>query len=516
MSTLMIALMGLNTVVTTVDYQYDEMNRLIAQQGSNGQNVTYAYDMEGRVTQVTDAQNRTTRMQYDALGRLTTQTDAMAGQTHFAYDLGDRITRVTDPRGLATTYSYDGFGLLWSQRSPDTGNTDHAYDPSGQRIATIRNDGSEIRFAYDGAGRLIEARADDQLQTFQYDSCAGGLGRLCGMSSPGTQTALAYTPNGRLTERRDTIQAADGTVEATTRLGYDSIGRPVRMEYPSGAAVEYSYSPRGYADGMTVTLNGATHSVVKRTTRTVLGSRNVLTYGNDLWRGHNHDQSGRIPAMSVRRPDSSPLSYWDYHYSIDNEITGIVDVVDPAMTQAIGYDGLGRMNQLLRNNVYNHLTFDAGGNYSKHQANAQISHYTIDPASNRALEHLHPDRTTRYQYDGNGNRISDVSEGHTQTYRYNGFNRMDQSNVNGRTTDYLLNAQGQRVAKSNETITRYFYAGQNQLLAERDSNGWSSSLWFEGELIGMLRDTGLSYIHNDHLRRPAFATDSEQQTVWKA
>jgi RHS repeat-associated protein len=516
MSTLMITLMGLSNVVATVDYQYDEMNRLIAQRGSNGQHVRYAYDMENRVTQVTDAQNRVTRMRYDALGRLTTQTDALGGTTRFAYDLGDRITQVIDPRGLTTTYRYDGFGLLWSQQSPDTGTTDHAYDAAGLRIATVRNDGSEVRYAYDGAGRLTQASAEGQVQALQYDTCPSGKGRLCGMSSPGASSGLAYTPDGRLIERRDAIQAADGRLEGITRYGYDGIGRLAQIGYPSGAKTDYTYSALGYPNAMTLTSGGTVHSVVKNTTRTALGSRRMVTYGNALWRGYDYDQSGRRTAMSVRRPDGSSLSYWNYHYSPDNEITAIADTVAPALTQSMGYDGLGRLNRLLRNGVDNQLSYDAGGNYTSHQAGPQLSRYSIDSLSNRAQEHLHPDRTTRYQYDGLGNRISDVSEGHAQTYSYNGFNRMHQSSVNGRTTDYLVNAQGQRVAKANEAVTRYFYTGQNQLLAEHGNAQWSSYLWFDGELVGLFRDGQLSYIHNDHLGRPDFATNANQQTVWKA
>ncbi|WP_367347172.1 RHS repeat-associated core domain-containing protein [Stenotrophomonas bentonitica] len=516
MSTAMIALLGLSNVVATVHYEYDEMSRLIAQRGSNGQHVRYEYDMENRVTQVTDAQNRTTRMQYDALGRLTTQIDAHGGTSHFAYDLGNRITQVTDPRGLATRYRYDGLGLLWSQQSPDTGATDHAYDAAGLRIATIRNDGSEVRYAYDGAGRLVQASAEGQVQTFSYDACAGGKDRLCAATSPGLISTFAYAGDGRLLERRDAIQAADGVSEGLTRYGYDGIGRLARIDYPSGATADYGYSALGYPDTLTLTSDGSIHSVVKHTLRSALGSRRAMTYGNGLWRGYNHDLSGRVTAMSVRRPDGGALSHWDYLYSPDNEIAGIADAVDRALSQTLGYDGLGRLNRVLRYDVDNRLTYDAGGNYTSHQAGAQLSRYTIDALSNRTQEHLHPERTTRYQYDALGNRISDVSEGHTQTYSYNGFNRMEQSSVNGRTTYYLVNSQGQRVAKSNEDITRYFYTGQNQLLAEQSNGRWSNYLWFDGELVGLFRDGRLNYIHNDHLGRPDFVTNATQQTVWKA
>ncbi|HEC0920960.1 TPA: hypothetical protein R1S30_005076, partial [Escherichia coli] len=97
------------------------------------------------------------------------------------------------------------------------------------------------------------------------------------------------------------------------------------------------------------------------------------------------------------------------------------------------------------------------------------------------------------------------------------FNRMIQSNVGGQRTDYLLNAQGQRVGKSSASSTsRYFYAGQNQLLAEQTGNTWTNYLWFGGELVGIDRNGSVNFVHNDHLGRPEYATNTSQQVVWKA
>ncbi|WP_223202934.1 RHS domain-containing protein [Stenotrophomonas sp. 169] len=94
---------------------------------------------------------------------------------------------------------------------------------------------------------------------------------------------------------------------------------------------------------------------------------------------------------------------------------------------------------------------------------------------------------------------------------------MSQSNVDGRVTQYLVNAQGQRVAKSNDAGTnRYHYMGQNQLLSELTGNVWTNYLWFEGELVGLARNGQVNYVHTDHLGRPEFVTNASRQTVWKA
>lgn len=186
------------------------------------------------------------------------------------------------------------------------------------------------------------------------------------------------------------------------------------------------------------------------------------------------------------------------------------------MSQDIGYDALARMNQLTRYGVSNQLSYDPGGNLYGYQAGTQNMQYTIDPASNRALEHIHPDQHTRYHYDANGNRISDSTGTHTQSYEYNSHNRMQRSNVNGRVTEYLVNPQGQRVAKVNEGVSRYVYAGQNQLIAEHSNEKWSNYLWFDGELVALVRDGQLNFVHNDHLGRPELVTNVSRQQVWRA
>jgi RHS repeat-associated protein len=93
---------------------------------------------------------------------------------------------------------------------------------------------------------------------------------------------------------------------------------------------------------------------------------------------------------------------------------------------------------------------------------------------------------------------------------------MSQSSTNGSVTDYLLNAQGQRVAKLNAGISRFYYSGQNSLIAEHTDAKWTNYLWFDGELVGLVRGDQLMFSHNDHLGRPELVTDANQEVVWRA
>lgn len=516
MSAITATLLALDVLTFSVNYQYDELGRQIAVQGNHGQHVRYAYDPEGRVTQVTDSQGRITRMAYDPRGRLIQQVDALGGTTTFAYTPADQIEQVVDPRGLTTHYVHDGLGNLWEQRSADTGVTQHEFNANGVLASTTRNDGAVTQYEHDGAGRLAAVHADGEVHRFFYDSCAGGAGRLCSISAPGTSSQFSYNAAGQIAGRRDLIEAVDGVADHSTGYTYDGIGRLRDITYPDGNQVHYGYAPSGQIYSMDVTINGITRDVVSYASRQATGARRITGFGNGLRHGVEHDQDGRLTAMSVRRLDGSPLMYLDYQLSPDSEITQIADAVSPDISQDIRYDALGRLNVVSRYGAQNHLAFDAGGNLHEYRTGNQAQLYTIDPASNRATAHVLQGRTIQYQYDANGNRISDVSQGRTQTYSYNGFNRMSQSNVDGQVTDYVLNAQGQRVAKQNAGISRFYYIGQNQMLAEQTDETWTNYLWFEGELVGLLRDGVLSFVHTDHLGRPELATNAGQQMVWKS
>lgn len=516
MSALTLTLIALNAITFSTSYEYDELGRVVAERGNNGRNVRYVYDAEGRVIQTTDSQNRITRMEYDARGRLLKQIDAAGGITSLEYDLGDRATKVIDPRGLVTSYEYDGFGQLWKQNSPDTGVTEYQYDAIGLQTGQARNDGSTVAYGYDGQGRLTTATSDGQQLGYSYDWCSWGKGRLCGLSAPGTQTHFAYDPNGLLLIRRDWITAGGSTSNHTLTYDYDAIGRLNVITYPDGNRVGYGYDAGGRLGSMSVTTNGVTKSVVTQATWKATGAPATLGYGNGLARGYNHDLDGRLTAMSVWGPNSTKLSYWDYQYSADGEITNIADAVTPNLTQAIGYDALSRLTSLTRYGIDNQLSYDTGGNHDRYQAGNQITQYNMDAGSNRVLDYTNQDGSRSYQYDGLGNRISEISGARTQTYAYSPFNRMSQSNVNGVVTDYILNAQGQRVGKMNAITSRYYYMGQNQLMAELADATWTNYLWFGGQLVGVVRNAELYFAHTDHVGRPEFVTNGNQQTVWKA
>src|SRR6185312_12491356 len=169
--------------------------------------------------------------------------------TQYTYDAGDHVATVTDPRGLITAYNYDGLGQLWGVSSPDTGTTTYDYDAYGRRSSLTRANGVATIYNYDAINRLSSISAGGQTQSFTYDSCTNGIGRLCSDSDATGSTSYSYTPEGWIASRSFTI---GGTTYAIG-YGHDAMGHVSTVTYPDGNQAHYAYS-YGVVSGLTLTM----------------------------------------------------------------------------------------------------------------------------------------------------------------------------------------------------------------------------------------------------------------------
>lgn len=499
---------------------YDELSRPRASRGNAGQNVRYTYDLSGNVETITDSLNRITTLKYDALDRVIESKGPAPSNlvTKFEYNVANQLTKVTDPRNKITTYVYDGFGQLWAQTSPDTGTTTFQFDAAGQRTQMTRNDGSITTYTYDGLGRLTGITAGGQTQSYGYDWCVNGKGRICNTNGPGTIIHYQYELDGRTRVRRELTTGNGVQTDYWTRYYYDGIGRLNSITYPNGMAVGYGYAS-GKLKTMTVNVGGTVSNVVTGTLYEPFGPASEMTYGNGLKRLTPPDLDGRLQGISVK-DGATALQNLGYTYDANNQITKTTNATNPSVTQSYFYDELARLKQFdVINSTQTTYSFDSNGNRTQRvvttASTTQTDTYTVDPSNNR-LTGISGGQTLSFGYDVKGNTTS----GGGNSYTYDGFNRLASVTKSGSTSTYIVNAQGQRAFKAapSHGYYRYTYAGQNQILAEHKDNGdvWTNYLWFGGELVGMVRSNQVYFIHNDHLGRPEIATNTAKTKVWQA
>jgi RHS repeat-associated protein len=160
--------------LTTATYSYTDnyqISTLHLQNGSKTKNVSYFYDEEGAVKQVTD-DNVTTSYNNadatylpDAYNRIKSEKTNINGKTFavgYDYDVMDRITGITYPNNKLVTYSYNILGEItgMSDKLPDdaTANSYLAqapvYDNAGFLQSIKAANGVTAAFLYDENGRL--------------------------------------------------------------------------------------------------------------------------------------------------------------------------------------------------------------------------------------------------------------------------------------------------------------------------------------------------------------------------
>jgi RHS repeat-associated protein len=514
---------GSSTTTRTALTTYDGLGRPYIAGGNGNQNFVTTYDGNGNVLTSTDSLNHTTTHTYDGLNRLVTTTDAKTGLTQYGYDAGSRVTSITDPRFLITTYVYDGFGQLWAQSSPDTGTVSFTWDGTGHRTGMTRADGTPTSYTYDSLRRVKTIAAGGKVQTFTYDTCTNGIGRLCGyndaFNSSTDSLTTTYTPQGQVSSQSSNIA---GNVFSTSYT-YDNMGHVICVTYPDGAVATYTYAS-GKLSTVTATLNGATNNVVTGLTYQPYDDPAGWTYGNGLVRGNNYDLDGRLTGISTSNPSVSVLQSLTFSYDADNQIHAVTNAANTSLNQTFGYDSLIRLTSATAgagspaNGAWN---YDADSNRSNQtDATGNLLANHIDPNSNYLLWQLASGIPVRkFTVDANGNRLTDSANlNGAVSFHYDPFNRMDSATSGGVTTTYHVDPLGRRIYKWSTSQAGYFvYSPDNNLLSEMNASLQKTDyVWMGGQIVAMVRNNTVYMVHTDRLGRPEIVTDPSKAVVWRA
>ncbi len=170
--------------------------------------------------------------------------------TAFAYGAFNQLDHVTDPAGNQIKVHYDQRGRRTWVSDPDAGTTTFAYDGFGDEIS--RTVGGEQTISdYDVLGRLKQTNHAGELTVTTWDT--HGAGRVAHTQSPdGVEQDFTYTALGQLETLTFTVDGENFEL----KLGYDGLGRVIKLEYPqiAGQAQRFSvgqaYTPWGYLEAV--------------------------------------------------------------------------------------------------------------------------------------------------------------------------------------------------------------------------------------------------------------------------
>jgi YD repeat-containing protein len=221
---------SVNGLTAASTYLYDANDNLATLTYPSTRVVTYQYDVENRLTSV--SQNGTPfahTVTYDDGGRLGSYTTGAV--THsvtydgtdrprrilsasasgaldltYGYDKVGNVKTITDPRpGTSQTFEYDVLDRLWAADG-SYGHLRWAYDDAGNR--QTQTHGATTTYTYQASTQRLASTSGAVAETFTYDNVGqltsdgrgnyaySPLGKLTGATSPGVLATYVYDAAG--------------------------------------------------------------------------------------------------------------------------------------------------------------------------------------------------------------------------------------------------------------------------------------------------------------------------------
>lgn len=481
--------------------EYDTKGNETTKTDGNGDQISYAYDDQNRVTEITqggqktkvsyqvNSDGSTTTSVTDANGHVKQETASASGSVTTTSDLGDGSESIT---------------------------TKYTYDDRGNKLSEVYANGAKKTYEYNNRNLVTKTQSYDKEGTktltsrYRYDD-KGQLSEMTDYSvSSETETAYRYTEysydtRGRITTFAEISQNAQPTADDIKahqiRYTYNENGNLSKVSYPTTKdgiqSLSYIYDENGWLQE----IKGELHSK-GQTTEKVLRSYSYDAYGkvkeikdyrNRLKNGaqavqkiYTYDSFDRVKEMTYTDLETGKvMESYRYSYDKNSNITEKTEVNNYPKeekdkvneTKAYTYDALGRLTKTVTTDHKNDdrtktvtYTYDKAGNRTKEDDGTTQTAYTyngLDQLQTATKEKgTAVDEVRQYSYDANGNQtdVKNTKTGQTESYTYDAENRLSKVSVtdkDGKTAviqQNRYNGDGQRIQKvEGSKTTNYYY-----------------------------------------------------------
>ena len=409
------------------EYEYDLLNRLTLVELPDAVDIDIEYTLFEKEREEYDHPPRLTYLhpyapqittqsqEYDLLGRLSRESWQVNGDEYeisYVYDEEGNVIEMTDQLGEVTSYTYDCRNRLRSVTDPDGDMTQYNYDPANRLTETVYPTGARILRDYDEANRLTKisnVRSDSSLiSSFEYEYDANGRRTLM-READGSETSYEYDGEGRLTH-------VDHPGETAVGYDYDRRSNIIKRTYYEGNEVENEVISEYDEGNRLVNMDGVEFEYDEEGNQLGVDSDGDSTFLSTYLNGEKMNlRTGVEPDEEAGIPSTS------YSYSLDGRRVGkeiAWDEDDTTEWERIHYlyDGQNVLYEYGSDHPtvrYTHpLTCDGG-------VCGPTSHFFEDAPISATID----GKKYYYMYDGLGSvtELIDEDENVVNRYRYTVF-----------------------------------------------------------------------------------------------
>ena len=368
---------------------------------TDGNNVSYVYDLLDRITQVTDQQGETSTFTYDVDSNLVASTDRRGNETTLTYDANGQLTGSIDPTGAATQLVYDPAGRVQEQIDALGRSSTVSYDLLGRVTAAANPLGDTTSYGYDAVSRLTSIT-----------------------DANGHTSSTGYNPTG-------TVASTTNAVGSTTTYGYDLNSQQTSMVDPNGNETRYSYDPAGQ---LAKVIEGFDADVDAAATGT--SDVNVTTV-------YDWTDTGNL--ASILDPNGNETVF---DYNAASQVTSETNPLGKSWNYA--YDTLGRLASQMDGNGQT-----TSYSYTSRSDLAQVSYpgssvsFEYD-ANQQPIAMTDPLGVTGWKYDANGLMTEQIdANGSRLGYAYDAAQQLTALTMpTGESIGYEYDEAGRPVAQT--------------------------------------------------------------------
>ena len=320
----------------------------------------YQYDVNDRLTRITDSQNNVKTLSYDGLKRKTFMDDLDRGTMTYTYDDASNLSATVDAKGQLITYTYDGANRTLTEDYHDEGlpfSANLAYDPTQPISSANRPD---VAYFYDvpvsglpmGDGTTATAQNTKGAVAYVWD--LSGENHTAYDARARMAWAVKRIPDPLL-EASNLLSSP--LVSYRTAFQYDSMDRVTTMVYPDNDQVSYQYNDRGL---LAAILGGPSGSILTNLVYAPSAQQQQIDYGDGIRTTYGYDNRLRLTSLLTFQASQPANQLINFTYTFDG-VSNIKSIADQRPTSAVPlsdprrnsqsftYDDLYRLTQVQYN-----------------------------------------------------------------------------------------------------------------------------------------------------------------------